>query len=88
MYKRSVMRVQSCLFCQSKQRVLLLSFLPFSLPLPSSLLKLPIVKLGNSPEENLSKKKLKTSTKFLFTNLFFEEFNFLHEENVLLLKCR
>ena len=86
MYKRSVIRVQSCLFCQSKERVLLLSFLP--LPLPSSLLKLAIVKLGNSPEENLSKKKLKTSTKFLFTNLFFEEFNFLHEENVLLSKCR
>ena len=38
MYKKSVMHVQSCCFANLN---LLLFFLPFSLPSPSSLLKLP-----------------------------------------------
>ena len=41
----------------------------------------------NSPEKNLSKKQLKTNSNFLFTHLFFEKFNFLHKQNVLLLEC-
>ena len=42
MYIKSVMHVQSCYFVNHAQPI---GFLPFSLPSPSSLLKLPIISL-------------------------------------------